>query len=139
TFYPWINRLTRRGYIGGYECGQSATEPCMPPENRPYYRPSASATRGQLSKIVATAAQFNEPVNGQFYADVPPSNPFYEWIERLATRNIMGGYACGSMPSEPCDNQNRPYFRWANEVTRGQASKIEAGAFFPECQPEPRR
>jgi serine protease AprX len=139
TFYPWINRLTRRGYVGGYECDQSATEPCVPPENRPYYRPSASATRGQLSKIVATAAQFNEPVNGQFYADVSPSNPFYEWIERLATRNIMGGYACGSMPSEPCDNQNRPYFRWANEVTRGQASKIVAGAFFPECQPESRR
>ncbi|MDQ3929236.1 MAG: S8 family serine peptidase [Chloroflexota bacterium] len=139
TFYVWINRLTRRGYIGGYPCGQNATEPCAPPENRPYYRPSASATRGQLSKIVATAAQFNEPVSGQFYADVPPSNPFYEWIERLATRNIMGGYPCGSRPSEPCDSQNRPYFRWATEVTRGQASKIVAGAFFSECQPESRR
>jgi hypothetical protein len=132
-FYAWINRLSRRGYIGGYPCGTNVYEPCIPPANRPYFRPGANATRGQLSKIVATAAQFNESVSGQFFEDVPDDNPFYVWIQRLATRNIMGGYACGSVPSEPCDDQDRPYFRWANEVTRGQASKIVAGAFFPNC------
>jgi hypothetical protein len=132
AFYTWINRLSRRGYIGGYPCGANVYEPCGA-GNRPYFRPGANATRGQLSKIVATAAQFNEPVSGQFFTDVPDDNPFYVWIQRLATRNIMGGYPCGSVPSEPCDDQDRPYFRWANEVTRGQASKIVAGAFFPNC------
>ncbi|MGA7730310.1 MAG: plastocyanin/azurin family copper-binding protein, partial [Chloroflexia bacterium] len=28
-------------------------EPCVPPTNRPYFRPGATATRGQLSKIVS--------------------------------------------------------------------------------------
>ncbi|HEX9989324.1 MAG TPA: hypothetical protein VGE45_12705 [Chloroflexia bacterium] len=33
--------------------------------------------------------------------------------------------------TEPCDDPNRPYFRPFNNVTRGQASKIVANAFFP--------
>jgi hypothetical protein len=137
-FYVWIQRLTNRGYIGGYPCGTVPEEPCVEPLNRPYFRPSADATRGQLSKIVATAAQFNEPVSGQFFTDVPKDNPFYVWIQRLALRGIMGGYPCGGInpqtgDPEPCDSENRPYFRWGNFVTRGQASKIVAGAFFPNC------
>ena len=138
-FYAWINRLSNRGYIGGYPCGTIPSEPCGG-GNRPYFRPSSNATRGQLTKIVATAAQFNETVSGQFFEDVPDDNPFYVWIQRLATRNIMGGYPCGGVnpqtgQPEPCvAPDNRPYFRWANEVTRGQSSKIVAGAFFPNCQ-----
>jgi hypothetical protein len=45
----------------------------------------------------------------------------------------MGGYPCGS-PGETCDEQNRPYFRWNAQVTRGQTSKIVANTFFPNCQ-----
>lgn len=133
TFYNWINRLSLRGLIGGYQCGTIPTEPCITPGNRPYFRPNLNATRGQLSKIVSSAAGFSEPVSGQFYADVPSTNPFYEWIMRLTSRGVMGGYPCNSVPGEPCDAQNRPYFRWANPVTRGQASKIVANTFFPAC------
>jgi hypothetical protein len=35
---------------------------------------------------------------------------------------------------EPCDTEQRPYFRWGNPVTRGQASKIVANTFYPGCQ-----
>ena len=55
-FYDWINRLSNRGHMGGYLCGLIPEEPCISPDNRPYFRPNASATRGQLAKIVANAA-----------------------------------------------------------------------------------
>jgi hypothetical protein len=52
TFYDYIWRLTSLGYMNGYPCG-GAGEPCVPPDNLPYFRPGSSATRGQASKIVA--------------------------------------------------------------------------------------
>jgi hypothetical protein len=51
TFYVSIQRLSQRGVMGGYPCGGPG-EPCGP-QNRPYFRPQTSATRGQLSKIVS--------------------------------------------------------------------------------------
>jgi hypothetical protein len=133
TFYQWINRLSRRGHIGGYPCGTVPEEPCNPPDDRPYFRPFNNATRGQLAKIVSNAAGFADTPLEQIFADVPPENSFYLWIERLASRGIMGGYPCGG-GGEPCDEQERPYFRPYNNVTRGQTSKIVAGAFFPNYQ-----
>jgi hypothetical protein len=52
TFYLWIERLAARGIISGYPCG-GPFEPCIAPANRPYFRPSNNATRGQMSKIAA--------------------------------------------------------------------------------------
>lgn len=132
-FFRWINRLSNRGLIGGYPCGSTGTEPCVGPANRPYFRPNQAATRGQLAKVVSNAAGFQDPTTQQTYADVPSSNTFYQFIERLSTRGVIGGYPCGTTPQEPCDAQERPYFRWANNVTRGQASKIVANTFFAGC------
>jgi hypothetical protein len=133
TFYLFIERLSSRGIIGGYPCG-SEGEPCVPPLNRPYFRPYSNATRGQIAKIVAVAANFTEIPPGQTFEDVPTSNPFYLWIERLAGRGIIGGYPCGS-PGEPCvPPLSRPYFRWGNNATRGQTSKIVANTFLPGCE-----
>jgi S-layer family protein len=131
TFYTWINRLSSRGHMGGYNCG-GAGEPCGA-GNKPYFRPNAPATRGQLAKIVASAAQISGTPTGQRYADVELDSTFYVWIEQLSSLGVMGGYACGTIPTEPCDDRSRPYFRPSNNVTRGQASKIVAGAFFPSC------
>jgi hypothetical protein len=52
TFYDFIERLASRGVMSGYPCG-GAGEPCVPPDNRPYFRPNNNATRGQTSKIVS--------------------------------------------------------------------------------------
>jgi photosystem II stability/assembly factor-like uncharacterized protein len=131
TFYDWVNRLARRGHIGGYACG-GVGEPCGG-GNLPYFRPNLNATRGQISKIVSNAAGFTEPVSGQTFEDVPTTNPFYEWIERLASRGVMSGYPCGAQ-GEPCAPGYRPYFRWATNATRGQTSKIVVNTFFPNCQ-----
>jgi N-acetylneuraminic acid mutarotase len=130
TFYTWVNRLALRGYMSGYPCGAEG-EPCGV-DNMPYFRPFNSATRGQLAKIVSNAAGLNGTPTGIFYTDVQPDNPFYLWIMRLTDLSVMSGYPCGG-DSEPCDDENRPYFRPYNSVTRGQASKIVANTFFPGC------
>ncbi len=130
TFYEWIERLVTRGYMTGYACG-GVGEPCV--NNRPYFRPFANATRGQTAKIVSNAAMFTEPPVGQTFEDVPPTHTFYEFIQRLASRNVMQGYPCGGV-GEPCIT-GKPYFRPSNDVTRGQSSKIVANTFFPDCNP----
>jgi len=130
TFYEFIQRLTERGIMSGYPCGNP--EPCVPPGNRPYFRSGANATRGQLAKIVSNAANLQDPASGQTFEDVLPGFTFYEFIERLAARGVMSGYPCGN--PEPCvPPDNRPYFRPSSNVTRGQTSKIVVGAFFPNC------
>jgi hypothetical protein len=138
TFFDFVGRLAGRGYISGYPCGGPG-EPCNPPGNLPYFRPNANATRGQISKIVSNAAGFQDPVSGQTFQDVPPGSTFYDFIERLASRGVMGGYPCGGA-SEPCvPPTNRPYFRPNNNATRGQTSKIVSNAFFPACATPARR
>jgi photosystem II stability/assembly factor-like uncharacterized protein len=133
TFWLFIERLSSVGAIAGYACG-GAGEPCDP-QQRPYFRWEARATRGQISKITAVTAGWNGPIptTRQTFTDVPPANAFWLWIEELASRQIIAGYNCGGA-GEPCDPQNRPYFRWGNNATRGQMSKIAAESFFPGCQ-----
>jgi hypothetical protein len=130
TFYMYAERVASRGVISGYRCGGEG-EPCGV-GNRPYFRPGAYATRGQISKIVSNAAGLQDVVTSQTFEDVLPSHTFYTWIERLATHGMMGGYACGGI-GEPCSTANRPYFRPASNATRGQVSKIVGNGFYPDC------
>jgi hypothetical protein len=136
-FWEYIERLYTRGIIGGYQCGVDPNEPCVPPENRPYFRPNAGATRGQLVKIDVESAGFGPvPDQENTFADVPYGHTFWDVVERLLANrpNAISGYPCGQLPNEPCDSENRPYFRPNNGVTRGQASKIVANTFFPGCE-----
>ncbi|MDQ6695183.1 MAG: S-layer homology domain-containing protein, partial [Chloroflexota bacterium] len=146
AFYPFIQRLTHRAVMGGYACGgtnpeTAQDEPCVAPGNRPYFRPGNTATRGQVAKIVSNAAGYQEdPGAVPTFEDVPTTNPFYTYIQRLTNRVVMGGYACGgqnpeSGQAEPCvAPANRPYFRYGNHITRAQTAKIVSGTFFPNCQ-----
>ena len=137
TFYIYIERMYSRGYVSGYDCG-GPFEPCIGPNNLPYFRPYNPATRGQIAKIVSNGAGYTDPPVGQQYEDVLPGSPFYAYIYRLSTRGIVSGYNCGG-PGEPCiPPNNRPYFRPNTLTTRGQASKIVSDTFFPGCQ-VPRR
>ncbi|MEO8286778.1 MAG: S-layer homology domain-containing protein [Chloroflexota bacterium] len=132
TFYDFVQRLASRGYMVGYPCGGPG-EPCGS-GNLSYFRPNANATRGQISKIVSNAAGFTDPAGAQLFTDVAPGSTFYDFIQRLASRNIMSGYPCGSL-GEPCVNGNLPYFRPNANATRGQTAKIVANTFFPGCNP----
>jgi hypothetical protein len=128
-FYQFVERLAASGAISGYPCG-GAGAPCDD-LNRPYFRPNSPATRGQISKIVATAAGFGEdvPADQQTFTDVPPTSPFWAYIERLATRGVISGY---NDPSQ-CPS-GTPCFRYNDNTTRGQMAKIATNAFFPGCQ-----
>jgi subtilisin family serine protease len=138
TFWVWVERLSNREVMSGYACGIDPNEPCDD-QDRPYFRPNAGATRGQLTKIVSNAAGYVDviPPTQQTFTDVPPTNTFWVFVERLLSHNpdVMSGYPCGQIPSEPCDSENRPYFRPNNPLTRGQTSKIVANTFFPDCNP----
>jgi hypothetical protein len=137
-FWLWVERLAAHGAISGYACGGPG-EPCDG-QNRVYFRPGAPSTRGQIAKIAAAAAALVDPIptTQQTFADVPPTNAFWQWVERLAGRGVISGYTCGG-PGEPCDGQQRPYFRWGGNTTRGQMAKIAAQTFYPNCQIPARR
>jgi N-acetylneuraminic acid mutarotase len=102
-FYIYIRCLYCRGIIGGYADGT--------------FRPYNPTTRGQMAKIVSNAAGFSDPIpsNRQTFSDVPPGHTFWVYIERLAWRGIVGGYADGT-------------FRPDNWVTRGQMTKFASNA-----------
>jgi hypothetical protein len=134
TFYQYIERLATRGFVSGYACG-GAGEPCVPPSDLPYFRPNANVTRGQTSKIVASAKGLPAPPPGRHtFQDVPVGSTFWQWIEALATTGAISGYPCGGV-GEPCvPPSNLPYFRPNANVTRGQSTKIVSNTFFPNCQ-----
>jgi hypothetical protein len=125
TFYEFIEYAYNAGAISGYGCGGPG-EPCGA-QHRAYYRPLNNVTRGQLSKMVSEAFQFNEAVPSQSFEDVPPGSTFYLYIGRLSGRGIISGYACGGA-GEPCGVGSKPYFRPNANVTRRQAAKIVYGA-----------
>jgi hypothetical protein len=54
TFYQYVETAAAYNILSGYPCG-SAGEPCAP-NNLPYFRPNANATRAQISKIVYLAS-----------------------------------------------------------------------------------
>lgn len=127
TFYPAIETGYAHGSITGYPCG-GPNEPCDG-GNRPYFRPSAPVSRGQLSKILAVARGYPPPAPPTAtFADVPPNNNFYGYVEALAAYGIVSGYPCGG-PNEPCDSSNRPYFRPTAGATRAQVSKMVTRAY----------
>jgi hypothetical protein len=118
TFYSYVHCLACQNILGGYTSGCPTGNPCFKPGN--------PVTRGQLAKIVSNAAGYNDQHSDQTFQDVPVGSPFYDFVERLASRSITGGYACGGA-GEPCvPPANLPYFRPNAQVTRGQTSKIVA-------------
>ncbi|MDQ3704349.1 MAG: S-layer homology domain-containing protein [Chloroflexota bacterium] len=113
AFYEYIERLACEGVIGGYPDGT--------------FRSNNPVTRGQIAKIVSNSEGYGEEPTRQTFADVPPGSPFYPYVERIASRSIVGGYPCGAR-GEPCDGQNRPYFRPGHNMSRGQMAKVVANA-----------
>ncbi|HMA38008.1 MAG TPA: S-layer homology domain-containing protein, partial [Chloroflexia bacterium] len=121
-FFSVVETAAAATIVSGYNCG-GPNEPCDS-ANRPYFRPYANVTRGQLSKIDVVAAGWSlrNPPLGSF-TDVLPGTAFYEFVETAYCHGVISGYTCGGV-GEPCDSTNRPYFRQYNQATRGQIAKI---------------
>jgi hypothetical protein len=118
-FYNSVTYLAAIGVLSGYSSGAQC------PSGVPCFLPYNNVTRGQTAKIVASAAGLIDaiPTTQQTFQDVPASNSFWLFIERMALRGYIVGYPCGG-PNEPCGTGNKPYFRWGNNVTRNQLAKI---------------
>jgi parallel beta-helix repeat protein len=84
------------------------------------YCPDSSVTREQMAAFIIRALHepgYVPPLPGmQRFADVPPDNPFYRYIEEMAVRQITLG--CGG--SNYCPTAN---------VTRGQMAAFLVRAF----------
>jgi N-acetylmuramoyl-L-alanine amidase len=118
-FYSFVEEAAAHGAVSGYTCGGPG-EPCDG-AHRPYFRPQADVTRGQIAKILTTARGWTPLTPSQpTFADVPAAHPFFGYVERAVAQGIISGYACGG-PGEPCPGR---YFRPGNPATRGQLSKI---------------
>ncbi len=80
----------------------------------PCYLPNLAITRGQVTKLVVSAAHYAliTPIGGgQTYSDVPPSNVFYLYIETAHAKNVVNGFPDGT-------------FRPNNNIQRDQMCQI---------------
>ena len=97
-FYAGVHHLYCAGAITGY--GDNT------------FRPYGLTTRAQLSKIAVLAEAIPiRTAGGPHFSDVPPSNPFYAYIETAYLRGMITGYADGT-------------FRPGAVITRGQLAKV---------------
>ncbi len=105
-FYAFIEEMTQREITLG----------CNP--NGPLYCPSDVVTREQMAAFVMRALGELIPPTppSQRFTDVPPSNLFYNFIDRLWIRGITLG--CG--PGTFCPGSS---------VTRGQMAAFLVRAF----------
>src|SRR5207248_750934 len=78
-FWAVIETAAADQIVSGYACGGPG-EACDS-QHRPYFRPYANVTRGQLAKIDVLAAAWvlQNPAMGSF-EDVLPGSAFYEYV-----------------------------------------------------------
>jgi hypothetical protein len=125
-FYSYIRCMACRGLVNGYSSGCESGNPC--------FRPGNNVTRGQIAKIVANAAGLSDtiPSGRQTFDDVPNSNAFWLYIERVYAHQVIAGYPGDGVTTNPCTGQAEQagylYFRPCNNATRGQIAKIDAVA-----------
>lgn len=101
-YYDYVYYLACHGIVSGY----SDTT----------FRPNASATRSQLSKMVVLAQGWPiDTSGGPHFIDVPITHPFYTYVETAYHHGVISGYS---------DQTFHPY----SNVTRGQTTKIIVNA-----------
>jgi len=97
-FYSFIDRLAVLGITLG----------CNPPSNT-MYCPSSAVTREQMSAFIMRGlGEFSPPPPAtQRFSDVPPSNVFYDFIDRMAVLNITLGCTPDHLMYCPNDSVTR--------------------------------
>lgn len=131
TFYTYVETMYNLGIVNGYACG-GVGEPCVGPGNLPYYRPNGSVTRGQIAKIVVSAAVIADPgtwtllnPSSSTFQDVPVGSTFFRYAETAVAHGVITGYPCGTAPAGGCvPPDNKPYYLPNADATRGQISKV---------------
>ena len=117
----WID--TRRGYAQDFFTDRGTF---IPPTPVPTRSATATATTTAPAGASATRTVMPSPTPtlcATTFTDVPATAYFAVPVRWLACRQIVVGYTCGG-PGEPCDPQQRAYFRPYTNTTRGQLSKM---------------
>ena len=109
-YYRYIETAVRLGILSGYDDHT--------------FRPDNHLTRGQMCKVIVLAGMAKygwliDTSHGQHFTDVPPSQPFFPFVETAYNLHLVSGYG--------------DYFAPGNEATRGQFAKVLAGAI--SCNP----
>jgi hypothetical protein len=85
-FYGWIERLFQQGVTTG--CGTNSSGQLI-------YCPAQFVPRQQMAAFLMRATGQTQLLSPTpTFADVPTSNPFYGWIERLFEQGVTTG--CGT-------------------------------------------
>jgi hypothetical protein len=97
-FFQYVESAYAAGLISGYADGT--------------FRPYANVTRGQVAKVVVSAAglKLQSPATPSF-SDVQAGSTYYQHIETAKANGLLAGYPDGT-------------FRPSAEATRGQIAKI---------------
>jgi hypothetical protein len=95
--YSYVETVYSRGIMSGYADGK--------------FSPGAKVTRGQVAKILVTAAGWApSTASGSVFKDVPKGSNYDSYIQTARANGLLSGYADGT-------------FRPGNSVTRAQMAK----------------
>ncbi|HST06466.1 MAG TPA: S-layer homology domain-containing protein [Chloroflexia bacterium] len=105
--------------------GKSATQATTGNSEAPGADPDKLATQNQagMGQTGTNDAPSVSCPSGQCFTDVNSSNTFYAFVNNIYLQGLVTGYPCDGV-GEPCDSANRPYYRPAAQVSRGQMSKF---------------
>jgi len=105
----WIEELANRGITAG--CGTNPARYC----------PTEPVLREQMAVFVLRGIEGGSYVppqpSGQRYIDVPPSHPFYAFIDQMGYRGITGG--CAASPPKFCPTAPVTRIQMAAFLVRG--------------------
>src|SRR5262249_9860322 len=93
SYYTFLHDIYMAGIVSGYDCGGPG-EPCVPPENLPYYRPGSGVTRAPIGKFLGPAR--HPP--GLFISGGTNALPFYSESNADSSTGLYGN-TNGSGPS----------------------------------------
>jgi hypothetical protein len=113
SFYPYIEQLYDLGITQG--CGTNGS-------GQPLFCPTAFVPREQMAAFLMRATGETQLLSPTpTFADVPTSNPFYGWIERLYEQGVTTG--CG------VNGSGQPLFCPGELVPRQQMATFLIRAF----------
>jgi len=95
VFYDYIETAYHRAIVNGYNSAQcvalGVAYPCFGPNN--------NINRGEMAKLVSNSSGYGDSVSGQTFTDVPSTQTFYVFIERLKAHGVtLGTTGCTSAP-----------------------------------------
>ncbi len=119
----------------------------------PLFCPASGLTRDEMAVFIVASVYAAlqgpgqvAPVGGwpslpQYFTDVPPSNPYYHWIEQMKYLNITGGCQASPpmyCPTSPTTNGEMAVFTMAAReyVLTGNALTAFPYPTTPQCFPD---